>query len=1130
MSRVQNAKKQRFYSLITGLTLFAGIVAAQPSTPAQAAVPQPSASTAVITVKVGGVRTSNAAVAPTQGVRLVLLDGSSSTPPPSSASPLSDSWATCTSDAQGDCSFVVPNTGVGGANRDRRFYIEQSGAPTGWYGNPAISTSTDGNSFTATPYAIRTGLQLQAGNAYASTANFMVNGTGVQASSGMWPESMNNPPMPHTCGLDVALVLDLSYSVQLAGAVDTLKQAAEGFTQSLMGTNSQVALFSFGTTAPAIGNTNHGLTPVSTQSGVNTVNNWIENIKISSAEYTNWDRGIYQVAEQQADLPAGQKMYDLVIVLTDGNPTRYGAGTGTTGSPTRFAEVEQAIFSANALKARGTRVVAVGVGDGVTDAQPNLAAISGPIENSDYFTVGWAQAAATLSQFAVNSCTSETSGTVTVLKEVVPQGSTDLAQATPFAGWNIKASSNDSLINGQPSVTEMTAIGTGADTFDVEFPAGLTTTTVTVDEIVSGQPAPLKYYTHLKYPNAADPGDSDNRNAECMLRTPSGTEPLDVTDGAVDAFSITVNAGDLITCIIYNAMDAEPSTIQVDQRWVINGQPYDTGQQPPEFTSHFTLTDDVATYSHLTWGDVYSNLTADSETPETSAVLKQDVFLPPGCTWVNDPSVTAPSSPSGSDATLSGSQLQPVDPETGEPITGDGPYNLAAATSTSGGIYAVTGYSMPVDPAGPNRWLVTNHVQCSVNLTLSNVVTKSVDYQLGTANPQDWTLSATNAGDPNDAATPAYNTAVPDCDDWPLGLVCNTDGSYATSEPISVQPMTPYLLSQTNSNQGAGAYVQNDIRDVTSTSGATASWWCYSVTNSPKEYLGYITPGGEIGALMIPYGVADVECIAVNSTAEAVASVEVTSGTPDLSGWSYSLTPSGPSVDPTAPVVADSPATVANRVRPEQQYTVSDSNPPAGYKLKDIRCTWNELVPDELDMVTHTDESVMSNPVLSVAYDTVASCRFIYEPKATLTLINVVKGGSADPEDWTLSATGPMTISGESGASDVTTVASEPGDYTLDAANGPAGYQSEQWTCVDDHGAIVPVTGTTIVLADDQNVTCTVVQILSSSPSPHVNPGAQTGGSVVDSSPWPLMFAAIMLSLGGLVIWIRRRIGGMILG
>ena len=48
-------------------------------------------------------------------------------------------------------------------------------------------------------------------------------------------------------------------------------------------------------------------------------------------------------------------------MITDGNPTFYGNQEGP-GSNTRLREVENGIFSANAVKAESTRIVAVGVG------------------------------------------------------------------------------------------------------------------------------------------------------------------------------------------------------------------------------------------------------------------------------------------------------------------------------------------------------------------------------------------------------------------------------------------------------------------------------------------------------------------------------------------------------------------------------------------------------------------------------------------------------------------------------------------------------------------------------------------------------------------------------------------------
>ncbi|MCL2464951.1 MAG: VWA domain-containing protein, partial [Micrococcales bacterium] len=318
------AARRRRHTLvapIVALTFLGGMLGVAASSSAQAAVPAPTSTTAVITVKIGGTRTGPASVDPVQGVVLKLYDGSSAALPASKASPLPDSWATCTSDADGDCSFIIPDTQVGGANRDRQFYIMQVGAPTGWFGDPTVVTSVDGDTFTQTPYAVRTGAELRAGETYRSTSEFMVTDTDATASTGIWPESLDNPAWPESCGLNVALVLDLSYSVEEAHALDTLKGAAMRMTNSLVGTDSQVALFTFGISAPATGaaNVNRPLTPVSTQAGADQVNSWIEGMTITTRESTNWDRGLYQVAQQQQiRARSGQKpLYDLVIVLTD---------------------------------------------------------------------------------------------------------------------------------------------------------------------------------------------------------------------------------------------------------------------------------------------------------------------------------------------------------------------------------------------------------------------------------------------------------------------------------------------------------------------------------------------------------------------------------------------------------------------------------------------------------------------------------------------------------------------------------------------------------------------------------------------------------------------------------------------
>ncbi len=210
-------------------------------------VPPATGNNAVITVKVGDDRTSLVAIGPLAGVTLRLYDGGSAP-----TTPVADAWATCVSDADGDCSFVVPSTQLGGANRDRRFWVVQDGAPTDWYQNPELGTGSVGG--TITPYDFRTGTQLRAGTTYTSQGSFMLGtgNTNSAASGGIWQSSRVNPIFPAQCGIDVALVLDLSGSV--AGNLSQLKAAANQLVDSLTGTPSNVGLFTFSSLAPATGN------------------------------------------------------------------------------------------------------------------------------------------------------------------------------------------------------------------------------------------------------------------------------------------------------------------------------------------------------------------------------------------------------------------------------------------------------------------------------------------------------------------------------------------------------------------------------------------------------------------------------------------------------------------------------------------------------------------------------------------------------------------------------------------------------------------------------------------------------------------------------------------------------------
>jgi choice-of-anchor A domain-containing protein len=120
-------------------------------------------------------------------------------------------------------------------------------------------------------------------------------------------------------------------------------------------------------------------------------------------------------------------------------------------------------------------------------------------------------------------------------------------------------------------------------------------------------------------------------------------------------------------------------------------------------------------------------------------------------------------------------------------------------------------------------------------------------------------------------------------------------------------------------------------------------------------------------------------------------------------------------------------------------------------------------------------------------FATEVSCVSTSAATATLTLVKQVEGGTAEPSDWTLSATGPTTISGPSGSPAVTEQTVSTGDYTLTESAGPDGYTAGAWACT---GA--PVTESIVTIGDRDAVVCTVVNTATptapQSPTPTETP------------------------------------------
>ncbi|MBD3927248.1 hypothetical protein IEZ26_21680 [Nocardioides cavernae] len=692
------------------------VVALLAVAPADARVPRANGDNAVITLKVGGDREDDGQ-APLQGVVLQLLtyDGDS-TP----GAPVNTSWSTCTSDARGDCSFVVPDTQAAaggspaGANRNRRFWVAQVSAPTGWLPNPTLRTGTATSAeSSAQPYRFLTGDELHAGVTYRSGTDFMTTLSGSlpaeqqrRSSGGVWQQSRDNPLPPSTCGLDVALILDLSGSV--GDQIGALRGAGNAFVDALKGTPSRMSVFSFSWGSPAQNATRNypALQPVSDSAGGNIVKGWIADG--TPAGGTNWDRGIQAAADANRLRPAPDR-YDLAVMLTDGNPTNWG-GTGTTsgtvngsGSNNRIIEVEKAIFSANALKAQDTRVIGFGVGAGVTDPNTasNLSSISGPTRyaagvdpiDADFFQEpSYVAAAGALRSIALAKCRPS----ISVLKMIVPPGNTgeDVSGATRAPeGWTFNARSTVPVV---PPSRTTTDDGTGAVNFTLDFASGAPNAAVTITED--------QHDDHVLVRQGGFNAVCTDLDTNTPVPVTNVGAPTDPNPG----FTLTVTGPpneQAISCIVYDRPPApppvsQPADLTVFKGWVVRvgdrRQAFREGTQPGFLQAQLTVTSPIdGDPNDLGWGVTAHGYT-EGDTPEIDERVQVNR---PRCELVARRVVRA----------------------NGERVNESMPFR-------------------PTLQAGSNRILVINVVTCSTRITLRKIV---LDRGTGTdAAPGEWTLTA----------------------------------------------------------------------------------------------------------------------------------------------------------------------------------------------------------------------------------------------------------------------------------------------------------------------------------------------------------------------------------------------------
>ena len=264
--------------------------------------------------------------------------------------------------------------------------------------------------------------------------------------------NVTNPPLGQACGLDIALVIDSSGSID-STELTQMKNAFKGFVDAFLpGTPTQFSVTEFDSVASV---------ELAFSGNATTIKNTIGNAV--SGGTTNWDDALAKAASTFDPRPAKP---NLVVFASDGNANTWGNPGNYDGET---AAMPPAIEEANAIKAAGTRIIALGIGDDL-DVE-NLKAISGSNvappatvdETADVILADFDTLAAALSDLANELC----GGKILVQKQLDTDGDgdIDLDGSQPniaLEGWNFD-------VNGSPSnPLFQSTTDTGALTFDVE--------------------------------------------------------------------------------------------------------------------------------------------------------------------------------------------------------------------------------------------------------------------------------------------------------------------------------------------------------------------------------------------------------------------------------------------------------------------------------------------------------------------------------------------------------------------------------------------------------------------------------------------------------------------------------------
>lgn len=478
-----------------------------------------------VVINKGGIRTGASTVSGLEGAEFELRNGTTS--------PGDDVIGTCTTNASGHC-FIEADAGT-------QYWIVEKSAPTDWSSIDELYVGGSANSQTNQKYRFRTDSLSSGINHYPKAST----GNSASDSGGIWANVLQNPPTAQKCGIRAGLLMDLSNSISTS-QLTTYKNSTKAFVDALEGTPSSVALWTFASQSPASGsaNINRPLTSVADAIGADQVKGWIDGLALPGGQAggTNWDAGLWNVA-QGADV-------DVLLVLTDGSPTQSGIiSTSGPGNWSNFRVVEEGVFSANAVKDKGTAVIAVGVGN--VEAN-NLQAISGP---DDYYLIAdWGGLQETLVKLAQGNC----KGAISLHKvSTDPKGeplvpNPETSNGLTFSleiSESVGAKFDDPMNPADPTKTEIT---TAADGVNGNGWAGAKYTVLNPTDTVT---------IEINEPSS---GRFEFKDATCKIKDATGDRDVSGADGKLVLPGL--HGDSIVTCSFQNAFFP---ALKVDKSWEV---------------------------------------------------------------------------------------------------------------------------------------------------------------------------------------------------------------------------------------------------------------------------------------------------------------------------------------------------------------------------------------------------------------------------------------------------------------------------------------------------------------------------------------------------------------------------------